>query len=211
MSLPKHRRILAGLSCAVLTGMLAMVLLVPGGRSGNARAGGLATTLVTCNGVTLPLVGALNLGTILAGLPLVQSQSLCNPPAPGQPVTVPFTSVIYGDCTATPEEGCAPPLEVQTWPECRRNLGLYSTTDAAGNQQAYPHTMSSVDGGLPVATFDGGTRTEIYTGATTIVVFADDPTLMQQTVAAISALEAPLVKAGNAAQLAARATGGTSC
>lgn len=36
-----------------------------------------------------------------------------------------FASLIYGDCEASSDAGCAPPLEIQTWPACERNAGTY--------------------------------------------------------------------------------------
>ena len=36
-----------------------------------------------------------------------------------------FVSFVYGECTAADDLGCAPPIEIQVWPACRRHLGLY--------------------------------------------------------------------------------------
>lgn len=208
----RRPRILAGSACAVLSTVAASLILVSGGSSSEARASGIVDTVVTCNGLQIPIVGGIDLGGIISGLSLVDSAKLCNSAAPGEPATIPFTSAIFGDCNATSEEGCGPPLEVQTWPECDRNLALYTVTDADGNQQPYPHTMSALPQApqVPVATFDDGTRSEIYTGSATIVIFAEDSTVMNQALDTIGSLVAPTALQ-DASQLLSAAQGSASC
>jgi hypothetical protein len=207
-----RRRILAGLACAIALGTAALVAGSSGGRPSDAQAATILDQLVTCNGVQIPIVGAVSLGNVLAGLPLTSATELCDPIAPGEPASIPYTSVIYGDCVATSEEGCGPPLEVQSWPECHRNLSRYTMTEADGSQGSYPHVMRTLTGApqIPIAIFDDGTRTEVYTGATSIVVFAEDPALMQQALNAVSAVEAP-INTATATRLMAAAQGGGSC
>lgn len=202
---------LAGGACALVAVAVA-ALLLSGAASGQARAASTADTLVMCNGVQVPVVGAIDFGTAMAGLPRTDFAKLCNSAAPGEPATVPFTSAIYGDCIATSEEGCGPPLEIQTWPECDRNLALYTVTGADGSQQPYPYAMSTLSQApqVPVATFDNGTRTEIYTGSATIVIFAEDAAVMKQAVDAVSTMAAPGANQA-ASQLMSAAHGGASC
>ncbi len=98
--------------------------------------------------------------------------------------TAEFVSFVYGDCVAGDDTGCAPPAEVQTWPACRRNLGLYD--DAIGRGAlAEPLTLR----GVPALLFDDGTRLELETGHSTVVVFADTRERVLRIAAALRALD----------------------
>lgn len=100
---------------------------------------------------------------------------------------VPFTSAIYGDCPATPEGGCAPPLEVQSWPECRRDRAGYDDTAPGARKAMGLTTFGRGPNPVPGAVFEDGTRLELYTGTTTIVVFADDPRLGRRAAGVLAA------------------------
>jgi hypothetical protein len=76
---------------------------------------------------------------------------------------------IYGVCTAEEEQGCAPPLEVQVWPACVRNLSLYSPSGPVP-QAAVP--VWATIRGVPAAFFEDFQRLELQTGTATIVIFA---------------------------------------
>jgi hypothetical protein len=81
--------------------------------------------------------------------------------------TARYVSFVYGDCEARSDAGCAPPAEIQVWPSCLRNLALYDD----------PQSSVGSDGpisvrGVPAASFDEGTRLELETDGSTIVVFA---------------------------------------
>jgi len=79
-----------------------------------------------------------------------------------------FVSFVYGDCEAEGDAGCAPPAEVQVWPACRRNLGLYDGAAVRPGPVPEPVRVR----GVPGAFFDGGTRLELETGRSLVVVFA---------------------------------------
>lgn len=79
----------------------------------------------------------------------------------------PSVSFIYGDCQATDDMGCAPPVQVQVWPACIRNPSLY---DSARPGALTPEPTSVR--GVPAAFFEDGHRLEIQTGTSTVVVFA---------------------------------------
>lgn len=81
--------------------------------------------------------------------------------------TADFVSFVYGDCTPDDDMGCAPPLEIQVWPACRRHLALY------GSSPSGPTLERTTVRGVPAAVLDGGTRLELQTGRSTIVVFGD--------------------------------------
>jgi hypothetical protein len=77
-----------------------------------------------------------------------------------------YVSFVYGDCVPQSGAGCAPPIEIQVWPACRRHLGLYESSHG-------PDLDRVTVRGVPAAVLDGGTRLELQTGRSTIVVFAD--------------------------------------
>ena len=78
-----------------------------------------------------------------------------------------YVSFIYDECDAKSETGCAPPGEVQVWPACQRNLSLY----AGARSSISPVPESTTVRGAPAAFFENGSRLEIQTGASTVVVF----------------------------------------
>lgn len=82
--------------------------------------------------------------------------------------TAELVSFVYGHCEAGDDGGCAPPVEVQVWPACRRNLGLYGSEPGVG-----PPAERVAVRGVPGALLDEGTRLELQTGDATVVVFAD--------------------------------------
>ncbi len=100
---------------------------------------------------------------------------------PTKPVE--FGSALYGPCS----DG-AVCLEIQSWPECRRNLASYSTGTI--DQELNPISYTNVSG-LPEASFDGGARIELYAGTTTVVVFADPPSLARAAADAVASQLAP--------------------
>jgi hypothetical protein len=80
----------------------------------------------------------------------------------------------YGNCDPPEglfaEGGCAPPVQIQTYSICDRNLGMYR-----GKQDVLDIR------GAKASTNGGGL--EIFTGRTTVVIFAlDDPDLMRPTI-----------------------------
>jgi hypothetical protein len=107
-------------------------------------------------------------GGSFEGLPLVAITRRLDPPLSeiGVPLTVRanFVSHIYGDCEATSDSGCAPPLQIQVWPACERNLSVYPTDDWFKIERTTVR-------GVPAAFFEEGARLEVYSGDVTIVVF----------------------------------------
>jgi hypothetical protein len=76
-----------------------------------------------------------------------------------------YVSFVYGDCRPAGGAGCAPPVEVQVWAACKRNLSLYGGPGT-------PTPERVVVRGAPAAFFEDGRRLEIQTGRSTVVVFA---------------------------------------
>ncbi len=104
--------------------------------------------------------------------------------------TAEFVSFVYGDCAARDDAGCAPPAEIQVWPACRRNLGLY---DDAFVDSTIAERMSVR--GVTALLFEEGTRLELETGRSTVVVFAGTRGRVLRIAAALRALDGSVVPA----------------
>jgi hypothetical protein len=94
-----------------------------------------------------------------------------------------YVSFVYGDCVPEGDAGCAPPIEIQVWPACRRYLALYDSS--------YGPDLDRVTvRGVPAAVLDGGTRLELQTGRSTIVVFADSSQRLSRIAKSLRSLDA---------------------
>jgi len=98
--------------------------------------------------------------------------------------TAEFVSFVYGDCVAADDAGCAPPAEIQIWPACRRSLGLYR---GATDRGALVEPISLR--GVPAFLFEDGTRLELETGSSTVVVFAGTRGRVLRIAAALRTLD----------------------
>ncbi len=98
--------------------------------------------------------------------------------------TASYVSLVYGDCTPGDDAGCAPPAEIQVWPACRRNLALYDVVHPAA-----PVVERTTIREVPAAFLDDGTRLEIQTGSSTVVIFADSRTRALRIAAALRAVD----------------------
>lgn len=79
-----------------------------------------------------------------------------------------FVSYLYGQCNPTIGEGiCAPPVEIQSWPACKRSLADY---EVMPGQPMLPESLVS-KGMAKVAKFDNGLRAEVYTADSTVVIY----------------------------------------
>jgi hypothetical protein len=94
--------------------------------------------------------------------------------------TADFVSFVYGDCVAADDAGCPPPVEVQVWPACRRNLGLY---DPGATGAPVPERVTVR--GVPAAVLEDGLRLELQSARSTIVVFGDSRQRVARVVAAL--------------------------
>lgn len=113
-----------------------------------------------------------SLGGSPLDLTLAASLRRCDTPTElGEPGAN-YVSYIYGDCELRDagDTGCAPPLEIQTWPACQRSLSDYSFEGSL-----LPHEALPSERGAQVVSFEDGMRLEVYTGASTVVVFANQP------------------------------------
>jgi hypothetical protein len=98
-----------------------------------------------------------------------------------------YVSAIYGDCTPASDEGCAPPLEIQSWPACLRNPGIYARQGPMGL-----NSVAATVRGVPGAYFEDGTRLEVQPGDATVVVFAPDKEAVDRAAAALRGVNLPV-------------------
>lgn len=95
---------------------------------------------------------------------------------------------LYGTCKQPTETegGCADPISVQSFPACERNLSLYKRYPAPDGT-VYPYDMTRIRG-VPAAIFDDGDRIEVYTGDVTVVVWGQDPALVEKAAKSLRGL-----------------------
>ena len=98
--------------------------------------------------------------------------------------TAEFVSFVYGDCVTADDLGCAPPIEIQIWPACRRHLALYGLSGLGSTLER------TTVRGVPAAVLDDGTRLELQSGRSTIVVFADSRVRAARVAGALRRLDA---------------------
>lgn len=77
---------------------------------------------------------------------------------------------VYGTCHGGGETGCAPPLAVESWPACQRNLSQYENPFGGPYPHAKPVRWAA---GAISVNFNQGTRVEVYTARSTIVLFGE--------------------------------------
>ena len=99
--------------------------------------------------------------------------------------TADFVSFVYGDCVAHDEQGCAPPLEIQVWPACKRNLALYDSSAQVSAAPEAPVPEPATVRGVQAAFFRDDDRLELQTGRSTVVVFGGSRSRVLEVAAAL--------------------------
>lgn len=99
-------------------------------------------------------------GPSFDGLELTSVDRGCSPPRGGSAFGWDDVTYVYGECDS--HGGCAPPIEIQTWPRELRNAELLDITGTATTVEGVP------------ATRYGGSQLEIYHPGVTVVIFGDD-------------------------------------
>jgi hypothetical protein len=134
-----------------------------------------AGDLLDCTGNQKPAnFTVYSLGPSVNGQSQTEEQRDCEPYSEGDIARMNYVGYTYGSCEIPAGESvCAPPLEIQSWPACERNLAMYEKTPGT----PYPDTYLGEVRGAPAYSFNGGTRIEVYSSDTTIVIFATDPGL----------------------------------
>jgi hypothetical protein len=101
--------------------------------------------------------------------------------------TARYVSFIYGSCVPGSDQGCAPPAEIQVWPSASRNLGTYD----AGVGGAGPSLERVVVRDVAAAFLDEGTRLELFTDRSTIVIFSDSRERLLRIARALRCVTSP--------------------
>jgi hypothetical protein len=172
----------------------------------------------------LPAFTAYSLGSSFEGLPRSGMFRFCFTPPRIKGVKVltrPRPTVAwgseadYGTCTPEGADGCDIPLEIQSWPECNRNFSSYGVASPKALPPATSHSLSG-SYKIPTAQLEHGlmNRLEMYTGQTTIVIFAPEQegaTLVRRVAHALAQIVAPKVSSISAARLRAAAVSTRAC
>jgi len=114
-------------------------------------------------------------GRTFDGLPLVRIDRRATRlpgTAVSPPLRIDYVSFKYGTCDGA-YGACRAPLEVQVWPICLRNPSAYGRLDRQGHRVGPPDVAYEAlrVRGVPAALYDAGTRLEVYTGHTAVVIF----------------------------------------
>jgi hypothetical protein len=135
-------------------------------------------------------------GPAVGGLPLTGFKRRCGAATPVDEPPANFTNYIYGDCEPGASGSCVPPLEIQTWPACERSLADYSF---GGKPMPYRRLPSDSRADVVEIQFEFEPRVEVYSKASTIVIFAEDLALAEKAVAQLTSQKIgnpPATKAG---------------
>jgi hypothetical protein len=166
-----------------------------------------------------------SLGATFAGLRAAPPEYICNSSVGsartvwgGPTISWGYEETTYGTCDAS-EEGCVPPLEVENAPECVRTPRSYGPNRYHHRIKGEPRLESkqlriSAAPWLPALEFDEGQRVELYTGQTTVVLFATRSSLARQAARVVAQIVAREVPSADRARISAAALGpgdGSTC
>lgn len=139
-------------------------------------------------------------GPAVDGMPMTEAVRRCDTTAPADEKPANNITYVYGHCEMPHEDdaGCVPPLEVQTWPACQRNLAGYSF-----DGKPLPSRELPAPGGATVVELKllGDSRLEVYTKSSTVVIFARHPELARKAVELLGPQETGKPPATEAAEL----------
>jgi hypothetical protein len=140
-------------------------------------------------------------GPSVEGLPVTDYARRCDEAAPADEDPANFTNYIYGECVIAPDAtGCQPPLEIQSFPACQRSLGDYTLE---GRPLPYKELGRIGEAVVVEINLLGEPRIEVYTGSTTIVIFATELALAEQALAQLTPQQAGEPPADSAGELKA--------
>lgn len=129
-----------------------------------------------------------SVGAEFEGLTVTHDMRVCYEPSAGEFIKPNYVSYIYSDCGLIPELqppgafiDCPNVLEIQTWPTCERSLADYELDPGV----PLPQEPLGMRRGVPAFAFDAGNRVELFTGSSTVVIFAAEPHRIASVVAAL--------------------------
>jgi hypothetical protein len=132
------------------------------------------------------------LGKGFRGLPLTKVHRSAQPPD-GAPQGINAVSFSYGQCDAVSDSGCSVPVEVQVWTACMRQLDMYEIAP----RRPLPHEKATIRG-VPAAFIDPSidSRLELYTRDATIIIWAEERGVLEETAKALRSLNKLLPAVG---------------
>jgi hypothetical protein len=176
-----YRAIAAGIVIVLLAALVTGVLLLRASSS-EASGQGESTEAESANVVAPELRNfedypVYYLGESFEGLPLTAE-------LPGDTAV----SLVYGSCEPSEDTGCAPPLEVQVWPACKRNPSTYELAPGI----PMPRQEDTIRR-VPAAFYEDGFRLELSTGSVTVVIFGEHEQIVRaaQALRGLNSSQAP--------------------
>ena len=124
-------------------------------------------------------------GASVAGQPLTAILRRQDLPYPGEPIQPNTVAFVYGDCLPEADTGCAPPLEVKTWPACRRSPAAYDL----------PPDEKLTLRGVPAFFYEDATRLELSTGRVTVVLYGSGRSELLEAAARLEPVNASALTA----------------
>lgn len=124
-------------------------------------------------------------GASLAGQPLTAILRRHDLPYPGETIQPNTVAFVYGDCLPGGDTGCAPPLEVKTWPACRRSPAAYDL----------PPDEKLTLRGVPAFFYEDATRLELSTGRVTVVLYGSGRSELLEAAARLEPVNASALTA----------------
>jgi len=160
------RAIVVVLVMVALGGAAAVWMLSTGGGADATGASAAIAGAADCDAVEFDRYDA---GAAVDGFTKGKTTRQCEPDV-GAPTRLNMVVTVYGSCNPPGSDGgCAPPLQVQSWPSCEHNLALYEKYPGRSTKK-YTRTTIRV---VPATILQGGRRIELYTAKTTLVVFGE--------------------------------------
>ncbi len=129
-------------------------------------------------------------GESFDGLGVTAVLRRCDDPVPGDPGRANYVSYIYGDCHPAGDEGCAPPIEIQSWPAAEVTKQMFSSATPDG--QPRPGTETTV-GGMPATNYDSGRQLVIFRPQSTVMIFGRDPARVERFGKKSAVVQGPVV------------------
>lgn len=137
-------------------------------------------------------------GRAVKGLPLTSTVRRCDAGADGDESPANYLAYVYGNCDPS-QSGCSPPLQIHSWHACQR---AYTDYSFEGQPLPYRELADMGDAKVVEIDFLVDRRIEIYTGSSTIVIWAADRALALAAVEMLRSQPSGRIPITDAADLA---------
>jgi hypothetical protein len=116
-------------------------------------------------------------GASFDGLGLTAAIRRCDKAQADDPGRANYVSYVYGDCDPAGEEGCAPPIEIQSWSPLEVTKQMFTYSTPASEPRS---STDTVVGGAPATTYDDGKQLVIFRADSTVMIFGEDPARVER-------------------------------